>query len=59
MFVTPSEVTDIEAKELARNIANRVESELKYPGGNQNYGRPGEPRHRIRTLIVAQKGHLR
>jgi ribonuclease Y len=30
--VTPSEVTDLEAKKMARDIALRIESELKYPG---------------------------
>ena len=32
IFVTPSEVTDLEAKKMARDIALRIESELKYPG---------------------------
>ena len=32
IFVTPSQVTDFEAKNIARNIALRVENELKYPG---------------------------
>lgn len=32
VFVTPEEVNDIEAKEIARDIALRVEQELKYPG---------------------------
>ena len=32
VFVTPGEITDIEAKEIARNIALRIEGELKYPG---------------------------
>ena len=32
IFVTPSEVNDLEAKDIARNIAIRVENELKYPG---------------------------
>ncbi|MHB1316765.1 MAG: ribonuclease Y [Minisyncoccota bacterium] len=32
IFVTPQEVTDLEAKKMARDIANRVENELKYPG---------------------------
>lgn len=32
VFVTPSEVNDIEAKNLARDIAVRIENELKYPG---------------------------
>ncbi len=32
VFVTPQEVTDLEAKKMARDIALRVESELKYPG---------------------------
>jgi ribonuclease Y len=32
VFVTPNQVSDIEAKNLARNIASRIEQELKYPG---------------------------
>ncbi|MCX6701894.1 MAG: ribonuclease Y [Candidatus Zambryskibacteria bacterium] len=32
IFVTPSEITDLEAKKMARDIAVRIESELKYPG---------------------------
>ncbi len=32
IFVTPSEVNDIQAKEMARDIAVRIENELKYPG---------------------------
>ncbi len=32
IFVTPGEVTDLEAKKMARDIALRIESELKYPG---------------------------
>ncbi len=32
IFVTPGEVTDIEAKKMAREVANRIEEELKYPG---------------------------
>ncbi len=32
VFVTPEKVNDIEALKLARDIADRVESELKYPG---------------------------
>jgi ribonuclease Y len=32
IFVTPGEVTDLEAKKMARDIATRIESELKYPG---------------------------
>jgi ribonucrease Y len=32
IFVTPSEVTDLEAKKMARDIALRIETELKYPG---------------------------
>lgn len=32
IFVTPDKVSDLEARELAKNIATRVESELKYPG---------------------------
>ena len=32
VFVTPEKVSDLEAKKLARDIADRIESELKYPG---------------------------
>jgi len=32
VFVTPEHVSDIEAKKLARDIATRIEKELKYPG---------------------------
>ena len=32
VFVKPEEITDLEAKTLARDIAIRVEKELKYPG---------------------------
>jgi ribonuclease Y len=32
IFVTPSEISDLEAKEMARDIAVRIENELKYPG---------------------------
>lgn len=32
VFVTPEKISDFEARELAKNIALRVESELKYPG---------------------------
>lgn len=32
IFVRPEEITDIEAKRLARDIATRIEQELKYPG---------------------------
>ncbi len=32
IFVTPTDVTDLEAKKMARDIALRIESELKYPG---------------------------
>jgi ribonucrease Y len=32
VFVKPEEMTDFAARELARNIANRIENELKYPG---------------------------
>ncbi|MEK7115341.1 MAG: ribonuclease Y [Patescibacteria group bacterium] len=32
IFVSPEKVTDLEAKNLARDIAMRVERELKYPG---------------------------
>ena len=32
IFVSPEKVSDLEAKKLARDIANRIEEELKYPG---------------------------
>lgn len=32
VFVTPEKITDLQARELARNIANRIEQEMKYPG---------------------------
>ena len=32
IFVTPDNVSDLEAKKMARDIADRIESELKYPG---------------------------
>ncbi len=32
IFVTPEKVTDIEAKNMAHDIAKKIEQELKYPG---------------------------
>ena len=32
VFVTPEKIGDLEAKKMARDIAIRIESELKYPG---------------------------
>jgi len=32
IFVTPDKVSDIEAKNMARDIAQKIEQELKYPG---------------------------
>lgn len=32
IFVTPDKINDLEMKHLARDIANRIEQELKYPG---------------------------
>lgn len=32
VFINPSEVNDFEAKKLARDIANKIEQDLKYPG---------------------------
>lgn len=32
VFVTPEKIGDLEAKKLARDIADRIEQELKYPG---------------------------
>ena len=32
VFVTPAQVSDLEAHDIARNIAKKIEEELKYPG---------------------------
>jgi len=32
VFVTPALVSDVQARDLARNIALRIEQELRYPG---------------------------
>lgn len=32
VFINPSETTDLEARNLAQDIAKRIESELRYPG---------------------------
>ncbi|MEK7560023.1 MAG: HD domain-containing protein, partial [Patescibacteria group bacterium] len=32
VFVTPENISDLEAKKMARDIADRIEGELKYPG---------------------------
>jgi ribonuclease Y len=32
IFVTPEKVTDLEARNLAREVANKIEQDLKYPG---------------------------
>ena len=32
MFVTPEKISDAEAKLMAREIATKIEQELKYPG---------------------------
>ena len=32
IFVTPEKVSDLEARNLARDIALKIENELKYPG---------------------------
>ncbi len=32
IFINPEKISDIEAKTLARDIANKIEAELKYPG---------------------------
>ncbi len=32
IFVTPDKITDLEAKEMARDIAKKIEQELTYPG---------------------------
>jgi ribonuclease Y len=32
IFINPEQISDIEAKTMAREIANKIEAELKYPG---------------------------
>ncbi len=32
IFVKPEEVSDLEAKKMARDVANRIQDELRYPG---------------------------
>jgi len=32
VFVTPVDITDLEAKKMAQDMARKIESELKYPG---------------------------
>ena len=32
VFVTPEQISDLEAKKMARDIADKIESDLKYPG---------------------------
>lgn len=32
VFVNPGEVDDLTAKKLAKDIANKIQEELKYPG---------------------------
>ncbi len=32
IFVTPEKISDVEAKLMAREIATKIEQELKYPG---------------------------
>ena len=32
IFVKPDDITDLEAKQLARDVAAKIEAELKYPG---------------------------
>ena len=32
VFVTPTEISDLDAKKMAQDIAMRIEKELKYPG---------------------------
>ncbi len=32
VFVTPEDISDLEAKELAHDIASKIETDLKYPG---------------------------
>ncbi|MEI8378126.1 MAG: ribonuclease Y [bacterium] len=32
VFVTPDQISDLDAKKMARDIADKIESDLKYPG---------------------------
>jgi len=32
VFVTPEKVSDLEAKNMARDIAEKIEREVRYPG---------------------------
>lgn len=32
VFVTPEKISDLEAKKMARDVANKIEQDLKYPG---------------------------
>jgi ribonuclease Y len=32
VFVDPEKISDLESHELAKNIAKKIEAELKYPG---------------------------
>jgi ribonuclease Y len=32
VFVTPEKISDLEAKKMAKNIASKIEQEVKYPG---------------------------
>ena len=32
VFVSPAEISDLQSKELARDIAKKIEADLKYPG---------------------------
>jgi len=32
VFVNPSDIDDVAAQRLARDVANRISEELKYPG---------------------------
>ena len=32
IFVSPNQITDLEAKKMARNIATQIETEMRYPG---------------------------
>jgi len=32
VFISPKEISDLQAQDMAREIAKRIERELKYPG---------------------------
>ncbi len=51
VFVTPADVSDLDARNMAREIAVRIENELKYPGRNKSHGHSRSSRHRICQIV--------